>query len=97
LAAEEGVVFPDQLVLHRGPARDAITSVLPRLRPGVTEILLHPAIDTPELRSFAPDWEARVDDHSLLTDGSLQKLVDEAGVTLIGYEPLRDLQRAEAA
>jgi predicted glycoside hydrolase/deacetylase ChbG (UPF0249 family) len=97
LAAEEGVVFPDQLVLHRGPARDAITSVLRRLRPGVTEILLHPAIDTPELRSFAPDWEARVDDHSLLTDGSLQKLVDEAGVTLIGYEPLRDLQRAEAA
>ncbi len=78
------------------PARRSRASC-PGSDPGVTEILLHPAIDTPELRSFAPDWEARVDDHSLLTDGSLQKLVDEAGVTLIGYEPLRDLQRAEAA
>ena len=94
LALEEGVVFPDHLVLRRGPARDTITSVLPELRPGVTEVLLHPAVDTPELRSFALDWQSRVDDHAVLTDGTLEKLADEAGVVLIGYEPLRDLQRA---
>jgi predicted glycoside hydrolase/deacetylase ChbG (UPF0249 family) len=94
LAAEEGVVFPDQLLVRRGPARDAIAEIVPQLRAGVTEVLLHPAVDTPELRSFAPDWAARVDDHAALTDGTIQKLADEAGVVLIGYEPLRELQRA---
>jgi len=94
LAAEEGVVFPDQLLVRRGPARDAIAEIVPQLRAGVTEVLLHPAVDTPELRSFAPDWAARVDDHAALTDGTIQKLADEAGVVLIGYEPLRELQRS---
>jgi hypothetical protein len=60
----------------------------------VTEVLLHPAVDTPELRSFAPDWASRVDDHAALTDGTIQKLAEEAGVILIGYEPLRELQRS---
>ena len=94
LAAEEGVVFPDQLLVRRGPARDAIAEIVPQLRAGVTEVLLHPAVDTPELRSFAPDWAARVDDHAALTDGTIQKLAEEAGVILIGYEPLRELQRS---
>jgi hypothetical protein len=29
LAAEEGVVFPDQLLVRRGPARDAIAEIVP--------------------------------------------------------------------
>ena len=32
--------------------------------PGVTEVYVHPAVDTPELRALAPDWAARVDDHA---------------------------------
>ena len=38
------------------------------LEPGVTELTLHPAIDTPELRAITDDWEARVADHVLLVD-----------------------------
>ena len=59
-------------------------------------MFLHPAVDTPELRAFAPDWEARVDDHALTLDAAVRQQVADAGVHLIGYEPLRDLQRAEA-
>ena len=36
------------------------------LRPGVTEVYVHPAADTPELRALAPDWAKRVDDHHLV-------------------------------
>ncbi len=36
------------------------------LEPGVTELTLHPAIDTPELRAIATDWQARVADQVLL-------------------------------
>ena len=67
---------------------------LSRLKPGVTEMHVHPAVDSPELRAIAPDWEARVDDHRLVCeDGYLRRAVEEAGVTLIGFRPLRELAR----
>jgi chitin disaccharide deacetylase len=95
LAAEEGVVFPDHLVHVPGVgSREVFEKVLADLRPGVTEVFAHPATDTAELRAFAPDWERRVDDHRLLVDAaSLRERLDEAGVHLIGYRPLRDLMR----
>ena len=51
-------------------------------------------IDTPELRAIATDWQARVADQVLLVaDRGLDQMVAEAGVTLIGYRPLRDAMR----
>jgi chitin disaccharide deacetylase len=96
LAAEEGVVFPDQLVTVPGVgSRRQIERAVHELRPGVTELYVHPAIDTPELRALTPDdWSARVDDHDLVvTDHSLRTMLDRAGAHLIGYRELRDLQR----
>jgi predicted glycoside hydrolase/deacetylase ChbG (UPF0249 family) len=96
LAAEEGVVFPDHCVRVRTVgSRRAIERALVDLAPGVTEVHLHPAVDTPELRSLAPDWAARVDDLDVLTaPGALGALAHRTGVGLIGYRALRDLQRA---
>ena len=95
LAAEEGVLFPDHFVYVPGVgSRRAIERALADLRPGVTELYVHPAIDTAELRSLAPDWAGRVDDHELLLGrGGLRALADRAGVQLIGYRALRDAQR----
>ncbi|MEO7428500.1 MAG: ChbG/HpnK family deacetylase, partial [Acidimicrobiales bacterium] len=96
LAAEEGVVFPDHFVHVRGVgSRRTIERVIGELRPGVTEVYVHPAVDTPELRSLSEDWAARVDDHDLVaTDHSLRTMLERADVHRIGYRPLRDLQRA---
>lgn len=97
LAAEEGVVFPDHLLVTQVGSRRAIEKALFDLRPGVTEVYLHPAIDTDELRSSHPDWAQRVEDHALLTsDPSFADLVERSGATLIGFKELRDLQRAES-
>jgi predicted glycoside hydrolase/deacetylase ChbG (UPF0249 family) len=96
LAAAEGVVFPDHLVYYQGVgARRVVERTLFDLRPGVTEIYLHPAVDTDELRASHPDWAGRVEDHAYLCqDPSLPDLVERAGAILIGYRELRDLQRA---
>jgi hypothetical protein len=96
LAAEEGVLFPDHFVTVRGVgSRRTIENVVTELRPGVTEVYVHPAMDTPELRALADDWPARVDDHDLVTsDRALRAMLDRAGVVRIGYRQLRDLQRA---
>ena len=96
LAAEEGVVFPDHLVTVPGVgSREVFEKVLGDLRPGVTEVYAHPAVDTAELRALAPDWETRVDDHRLLVDDDdIRRRLEEEGVQLIGYRELRDLMRA---
>ncbi|HEY9558667.1 MAG TPA: polysaccharide deacetylase family protein [Acidimicrobiales bacterium] len=96
LAAEEGVLFPDSFIVVRTVgSRRTIERVIGDLRPGVTEVYLHPAVDTPELRALTDDWPARVDDHDLLTnDRSIRTMLERAGVHLIGYRPLRELQRA---
>ncbi|MDQ1445787.1 MAG: hypothetical protein QOI20_2251 [Acidimicrobiaceae bacterium] len=95
LAAEEGVLFPDHLIAARPQSlRRTLERLLLELPPGVTEVTCRPALDTPELRSLAPDWSTRVDDHdALVLDHSLRPMVGRAGVELIGYRALRDLMR----
>jgi predicted glycoside hydrolase/deacetylase ChbG (UPF0249 family) len=96
LAAAEGIVFPDHLVVYSPVgARKHVERALFDLLPGVTEMYLHPAIDTDELRASHPDWAGRVEDHSFLcSDPSLRSLIERAGAVLIGYRELRAVQRA---
>jgi predicted glycoside hydrolase/deacetylase ChbG (UPF0249 family) len=96
LADEEGVIAPDHFVYYSGVgARSAFETYFDGLRPGVTELYLHPATDHAELRALAPDWERRVDDHQLLTaDHELVERLEANGVQLISWRDLRELQRA---
>lgn len=96
LAADEGVIFPDNFVHVRGVgSRRAIEGAVSDLRPGVTEFYVRPAIDTPELRAASPDWTDRIDDHHLMCfDSTLRTSLQRAGAHLIGFRPLRELQRA---
>ncbi|CAN5686195.1 carbohydrate deacetylase [soil metagenome] len=96
LATEEGVLFPDHFAYANGVgSRKIIDKVVHDLQPGVTELYLHPALDTPEQRAYDDHWANRVDDHHLLCfDRELPEMLRRAGVELIGFRPLRDLQRA---
>ncbi len=96
LAAEAGVLAPDELVPPPGTvgARAALEALLADPRPGVVEVRLHPALDQPELRALCPDWPERVDDHQLLTGaGPLQEALRRPGVHLVGYRRLREVMR----
>lgn len=97
-AAGRGLVFPDHLLTTWGqPARETFAGILSGLRPGVTEVYLHPVEDGPELRGYDPDHpQIRVDDLACLTDPELPALVAASGAHLISFAPLRDLQRARA-
>jgi chitin disaccharide deacetylase len=95
LAADEGVLFADRFAtLPQVGMRGAFLELLGSLEPGITELTMHPAIDTPELRAITTDWQARVADEVLLVaDRGLDQVISEAGVVLIGYRPLRDAMR----
>lgn len=96
IAAASGIVHPDHFLFTYLDARPVIERAVASLRPGVTEILLHPAADSPDLRAGFPDADERVANRSFaLDDDGLADLVDRHGVTLIGYRELRDLMRSE--
>ncbi len=97
VAADAGAVFTDHMRVISGVgSRQMFEKDLFALRPGVTELNLHPAVDSAELRSLATDdWEARVDDHRMICDETwVREALAAEGATLIGFRPLRELARA---
>jgi predicted glycoside hydrolase/deacetylase ChbG (UPF0249 family) len=97
VAADAGAVFTDYTRVVPGiGSRESFEKDLLTLAPGVTEMSLHPAVDSAELRSLATDdWEARVDDYQMIcSENWVAEAIAEAGATLIGYRPLRALARA---
>lgn len=70
---------------------------LDKLPAGLSYFFFHPAVDTPELRAIAPDWEARVADLELILADAWQSIVEAAGVTVVGMRDLRDLAFFDSA
>ena len=93
LAAEEGAVFPDHVVHCRPGTGQRLERALLELAPGVTELCVHPAVDTDELRAATDEWAHHVEDHASLLDPSLVDLVTRTGTTLTSWRALRELQR----
>ena len=95
LAAQDGILSPDQSLSLRGEDRvQAFTELLDTLEPGVTEVSLQPAIDTPELRALLGDTPSRIGDHAALTSPAVRATVEAADITLISWASIRDLQRS---
>jgi predicted glycoside hydrolase/deacetylase ChbG (UPF0249 family) len=96
LAKSAGAIFSDRSVtLSAGSTRTDLEAMIGTLEPGVTELHLRPAVDSPELRALTQDWEHRVGDHELLCGTpNLRQLAEKAGVSVIGFRPLRDLARS---
>jgi predicted glycoside hydrolase/deacetylase ChbG (UPF0249 family) len=96
LAADEGVLFPDHFDHDwRAGSRERVLRALASLEPGVTELHVQPAIDTPEVRALTPNAPHWIDDLRFVTDDDvLPAALRAAGATLIGYRELRDAMRA---
>lgn len=100
LAAEQGVVFTDHFIAPPWgvTARGSFVERVPQLRPGVSEIFLHPVEDGPELRGYdLAAADLRAADAAWVVDPEMRALVEEAGVRLISFRPLRGLQRGDGA
>jgi predicted glycoside hydrolase/deacetylase ChbG (UPF0249 family) len=95
LAADEGIVFPDHFDHDwRAGSADRVHAAIDALRPGVTEIHVQPAIDSPEVRALGVHTTGWVDDLELVLSDDLRARLDAAGAVMIGYRELRDAMRA---
>ena len=72
-----------------------VRQVFDHLPAGLSCVLLHPAIDTPETRHVTGDWQSRVADFEAFRQPSLRKHIRDSGIQLISYQPLRDAMRRQ--
>ncbi len=61
---------------------------------GITHFILHPSVDTPELRAIAPDWRARAANYHAFMSDELKKFLESEDIKLIGYRAIREALRS---
>ncbi len=108
-SAAAAAQFARQLVEMGLPLMDCITGI-PLAQPearleqakkifadlpaGITCFILHPSIDTPELRAIAPDWRSRVGDYQTFRSEALRDYLRDQGIQVIGYRALQESMAA---
>ncbi len=90
--AQRGLPMVDDIYMmnldtHEDRLPEAMQA-LDALQPGFTHFILHPAIDTAELRAMAPDWRCRVADYQVFQDRRLGEHIRQLGIQIIGYREL---------
>lgn len=102
LADSKGVVILDYLVglpfhLQEGETFDSFKTdmqhLLKRLKPGVTELIIHPSFVTDELHAFHGQPEKRGMELEMFRDAAIQQTLKDEGIRLIRWRELQKLQR----
>jgi hypothetical protein len=95
---ERGVPLIDALSglsLSADPAlrMEEARAALAALKPGITHFIIHPALDTPELRAITRDWPCRAADCATFAKKELRDFIRSQGIYVIGYRELREIMR----
>lgn len=69
--------------------------LLRNLKPGVTEIYIHPAINNEELARVTNSGKSRQLDIEIFCDPELKKIVEEENIKIIDFTTLREWQRKQ--
>ncbi len=99
LADELGIVSPDHF-WNGGPDAPEDTArywteMLRNLKPGVTELYIHAALDDAEMRAISDSCAQRAADHAFFAATATRQMLSDLHIELIGYRELRALQRRE--
>ena len=97
----KGILFPDYFVYDelKGESADVKSfwlKIVKNLKPGVTELYIHAGLPNDELKAITASWPTRSQEFEVFThDEEMKQIVADEKITLIGYRPLKDLQRKE--
>ncbi len=97
----QGIVFPyyfiyEELKDESKDVKEFWLGIVRNLKSGVTELYIHAGLPTDELKAITGSWSTRSSEFEVFThDEQMKKLVKDEKIILIGYRPLRELQRKE--
>ncbi len=95
---KDGIVCPDVLIHGMQQENESTAEywkrILRNLSPGVTELYIHAALPSEEMKPITGSWETRAEEYRLFTtDKEIRDIIRESDIKLVGYRPLRTLQR----
>lgn len=99
--AAKGILFPDYFIYdelknEKGAVKSFWLEIVKNLKPGVTELYIHAALPTDELKAITGSWQTRSQEFEVFThDDEMKRLVADQKIILIGFRPLLELQRRE--
>ena len=93
----EGFVLPDYLysVGHGSTYEESFSNYrhfLMNLKPGVTELYIHSANESDEIKAITNAWRDRDFDYRIFMSTEMKNLIDSLGIHLIGWRDLQQLQ-----
>jgi predicted glycoside hydrolase/deacetylase ChbG (UPF0249 family) len=74
---------------HIGAAKKLLSA----MPVGISHFILHPAVDTPELRAICSDWPSRVANYNAFMSDEIKDFLKNSGIKLIGYRQIRNAMR----
>lgn len=94
----KGLIFTDYFVFDELENYKDVKSfwmnIIRNLKPGVTELFMHAARESEELKAITNSWNTRIQEAATFTsDPDIRKLIKDQNIILIGYRPLMELQR----
>ena len=95
-ADKASVLYPDDFAFQWGePTEKLLPRYLDKLEAGVSEFILHPVVDGPELRGYdKTEADIRVSDYAAAKNNALRDQIAAQGIKTISFRPLRDAMRA---
>lgn len=94
-----GLVFTDHFIHEEfenyttADVEQFWTEYVKNLKSGVTEIYMHAAEESAEIRAISGTAERRIAELAFLTGDTLRKLIEDEEIIVISYRPLFELQR----
>ncbi len=93
-----GLESPDALIMPKysgyESVKDYYLELIPQLKPGVTEVYIHPSLATDAMRGITGSWNKRYQEYRVFYDDpEIRELLKKHQVYLIGYRHLFALQR----
>ena len=73
---------------------DLLNCIFSNIKNGVSELHVHPAVFSEELRKKNPTWEDRINEYEALKCYSKHLLMEKYGITLISYADLVKMPRS---
>lgn len=101
-AEERGILLIDDMIslpycfdmkISYDSAKHQLVKLLKSLKPGVTQLTVHPAIITEELIRLTPCYRERDIEYRLLTDVDIIMLLNKESIKLASWRDIRDIQR----
>ncbi len=97
----QGYVLPDYLKVltnHGNSYEEALEEYLNLIRnlePGVTEIYIHAAVESAEIKAITSNWVTRKWDYQVFLSDEVRALIDSMNIHYIGWRDLQMLQKSQ--